>query len=69
MFDGAESKQNKFLPGSHIPILEPSRISDIDPDYVVIFPWNIADEIQKIAKPMIRKEAKFIVAIPELKII
>ena len=69
VFDGAESKQNKFLPGSHIPILEPSRISEIDPDYVVIFPWNIADEIQKIAKPMIREDAKFVVAIPELKII
>ncbi|HCK03664.1 MAG TPA: SAM-dependent methyltransferase [Methylophilaceae bacterium] len=69
VFDGAQSKQNKFLPGSHIPILEPSKITAVNPDFVIIFPWNIANEIQAIARPLVSPETKFLVAIPELKIL
>ena len=45
--DAAPSKQNKFLPGSHIPVLPPSAIDVERPDIIVIFPWNIAEEVKK----------------------
>ena len=42
--DAAPSKQGKFLPGSHIPIL-PSALKERRPDLVLILPWNIAEEV------------------------
>ena len=45
--DAAPSKQGKFLPGSHIPILPPSAIMERRSDVIVIFPWNIVDEIKR----------------------
>lgn len=65
--DAAPSKQNKYLPGSHIPILSPAVLPERRPDWLIIFPWNIADEIREHIKcdwPM-----KFVVAIPELRIL
>lgn len=43
--DAAPSKQGKYLPGSHIPILHPDELKIRKPDTVLILPWNIADEI------------------------
>lgn len=43
--DAAPSKQGKFLPGSHIPILAPAALKERKPDIVVILPWNIAEEV------------------------
>ena len=45
--DAALSKQGKFMPGSHIPILTPQAMQERRPDFVVILPWNLADEIVK----------------------
>lgn len=45
--DKAISKQGKFLPGSHIPILHPSALNEFKPDTIIILPWNISDEIKK----------------------
>jgi 2-polyprenyl-3-methyl-5-hydroxy-6-metoxy-1,4-benzoquinol methylase len=45
IFDAAESKQSKFLPGSHIPILKPDIIREIKPKFVIVMPWNIENEI------------------------
>ena len=42
--DAAESKQNKYLPGSNIPVLPVEHLLKDLPDYIVIFPWNIKDE-------------------------
>jgi SAM-dependent methyltransferase len=44
--DAAAAKQDKFMPGSHIPILSPQAIIDVKPAYVLILPWNIAAEIK-----------------------
>ena len=41
-------KQGKFLPGSRIPIVSENFIRKTKPDYIVIIPWNIAEEIKKI---------------------
>ncbi len=38
-------KQGRFLPGTHIPIYEPERIYATKPDYILILPWNLKDEI------------------------
>jgi predicted glycosyltransferase len=65
--DRAEAKINKFLPGSHIPILSEDNIIKTRPDYVIIFPWNIKDEVSNQLSYIREWGGKFVVAIPELK--
>ncbi|WP_150430170.1 class I SAM-dependent methyltransferase [Dechloromonas sp. CZR5] len=67
--DAAEAKQGKFMPGSHIPILLPSVLGERRPDYVVILPWNIADEVKHQNAQLAEYGAKFVVAVPRLTII
>lgn len=43
--DAAKSKQSKYMPGSHIPIIDPAEIKIQKPDYILILPWNISEEI------------------------
>lgn len=66
--DAAPSKQEKFMPGSHIPILPPAILADWQPDYVVIFPWNIAEEVMRQQACVQEWGGRFVVAIPELKV-
>jgi hypothetical protein len=44
-FDANPAKQGRFLPGSHVPILSPDKVAEVRPDYVLILPWNLKDEI------------------------
>ncbi len=68
--DAAESKQNKLLPGSKIPILHPNELRNHDKiDFVLIFPWNIAEEIISELDFLKDSGTKFVKAIPELTII
>jgi SAM-dependent methyltransferase len=62
-------KHGKFLPGTHIPIYHPDRIAEVRPDYVLILPWNLRDEIvQQLA--FIREwGGKFVVPIPEVRVL
>ena len=62
-------KQNKFLPGSHIPIFSVERIIEDKPDYVVIFPWNLKLEIIKQLHFIRNWNAKFVIFQPKLEII
>lgn len=66
--DAAPSKLGKYLPGSHIPVVQEERIKECQPDFVVIFPWNIKEEI--IAQLSYIREwgGQFVVAVPELEI-
>lgn len=64
--DNAFTKQNKFLPGSGIPIVDSSYISKIKPDYILILPWNLSKEISKSLKYTKKWNCKLIRAIPEL---
>ncbi len=64
--DAAKAKQNKFLPGSHIPIFEPSYIKQIKPDYLVILPWNIAPEVMEQQHEISQWGGKFVTLIPQL---
>lgn len=67
--DAAPSKQNKYMPGSHLPIFQPSELVDRKPDWVVIFPWNIAEEVVEQLQAVKGWGGKFIIAVPSLRII
>ncbi len=66
--DAAPSKQNKYMPGSHLPILHPAELANRKPDWVVIFPWNIAQEVRE-QENVANWGGKFVVAVPELRIL
>ena len=67
--DANPHKQNKFLPGSHIPIVTENYIKEVEPDYVIIFPWNIKDEIIQQLNYVRAWGCKFVIAIPELQVL
>ncbi|MDR6815817.1 SAM-dependent methyltransferase [Neorhizobium sp. 2083] len=67
--DAAAAKQNKFMPGSHIPILHPDEIVARRPDYVMILPWNIATEVRQQLASLAEQGTKFVTAVPELQIV
>lgn len=70
VFDAAQSKQEKFLPGSHLPIRSPDKISKENADVILILPWNIAGEIRKqLFSSVLSHNTKLIVAVPELSVI
>ncbi len=61
-------KQGRFLPGTLIPIFPPERIRETKPDYVLILPWNLKDEIMKQVAYIREWGGQFVVPIPELQI-
>ena len=67
--DAALAKQNKFMPGSHIPICAPKALAEQNPDFVVILPWNIAEEVMKQNAELVATGTKFVKAIPSLTIL
>lgn len=69
VFDAAKSKQGKFLPGSHIPILSPEQLTNYHPHYVLILPWNIREEIQQQLSGQLPEDCRFVTLIPELSIV
>lgn len=66
--DAAPSKQNKFMPGSHIPILPPAALLAAKPDFVLILPWNIAKEVEKQMAAVREWGGRFVVAVPEIRV-
>lgn len=62
-------KQGKFLPGTHIPIYHPDRITETQPDYVFILPWNVKDEIMKQLAGIREWGGKFVIPIPEVQVV
>ena len=62
-------KQGKFLPGTHIPIYSPDKINETKPDYVLILPWNFQDEIIRQLEYIHTWGGKFIIPIPEVKLV
>lgn len=67
--DLSPHKQGNFLPGTHIPILNPEIIKKTKPDFVFILPWNLKDEIINQHKYIRDWGGKFVIPIPELTII
>ena len=66
--DRSPHKQNLLLPGTHIPVMHPDRIKETKPDYLLILPWNLKDEI--IAQTSFIREwgGSFVVPIPEVQV-
>jgi len=67
--DASPYKQGFSLPGSRIPIVDPQRIFLDKPDFIIIFPWNIRDEITRQLEQVREWGAKFVIPIPELEVI
>jgi hypothetical protein len=66
--DAASSKQGKFMPGSHIPILAPDALAERRPDFLLILPWNIAREIKAKHAALAAQGMKFVTTVPRLEI-
>lgn len=62
-------KHGKFLPGTHIPIFHPAKIREMKPDYVLILPWNLKDEIMEQIAYVKDWGARFVIPIPTVTII
>lgn len=66
--DANPHKQGKFLPGSHIPVFDEARLKAAQPDYVIILPWNIQEEIMEQLKYIQDWGGQFVTAIPQFEI-
>ncbi len=66
--DLAVSKQGKYLPGSHIAITHPDEIFNSKPDWIVVLPWNLIDEIRHNLREVKRWHGQFVTFIPEMKV-
>ncbi len=66
--DAAPSKQNKFAPGTHIPIGSPQLLKNLNPDFILILPWNLADEVINNLDNIVPKSTKFVTAIPKVTV-
>jgi SAM-dependent methyltransferase len=62
-------KQGKYTPGTRIPILAPEALIEARPDYVLILPWNLADEIVAANRPLLPGTTQFAVPVPALRVI
>jgi len=67
--DAAVAKQGRYMPGSHIPILPPNQLLKTKPDYVLVLPWNIADEVIAQNAILMDMGVRFVTAVPELDIL
>jgi hypothetical protein len=67
--DRSLQKQGMFLPGTHIPIAAPEKIFEVKPDYVLILPWNLQDEIVQQMSGIAAWGGKFVVPIPRVRVL
>jgi len=66
--DRSPHKQGGYLPGTHIPILAPDEVEKTKPDYLLILPWNLRDEIMKQMSCIRAWNGQFVVPIPEVRV-
>ena len=67
--DRSPHKQGHLLPGTHIPVYAPEKIAETQPDYVIILPWNLKDEVVEQMAEIRGWGGRFVVPIPELTVI
>jgi SAM-dependent methyltransferase len=67
--DRSPHKQGRYLPGTRIPIHSPDRLRETRPDYVLILPWNLQDEILQQMADVRSWGGRFVVAIPEVRVL
>jgi hypothetical protein len=66
--DASPYKQNKFLPGSHIPVVSKESIAEYKPDYIIILPWNLKEEISEQLSYIDEWGGQFVVFVPSRKV-
>lgn len=67
--DRSPHKQGHFLPGTHIPIYHPDKIKETKPDYLLILPWNLKDEVREQMRYIGDWGGRFLVPIPEVQLL
>lgn len=67
--DRSPHKQDRFLPGVHLPIHSPDKIRETKPDYVLILPWNIKEEVMKQMSYIRDWGGRFVVPIPRARVL
>lgn len=67
--DANPHKQGKFLPGSRIPVVAPERLAIEQPDYVLVLPWNLLQEVSQQQAQVREWGGRFVIAVPELTIL
>ena len=67
--DRSPVKQGKFLPGTHIPIYAPERLAETRPDYILVLPWNLREEISRQLSYAGSWGGRLVFPIPELQIV
>ncbi|WP_333587005.1 class I SAM-dependent methyltransferase [Phenylobacterium sp.] len=68
-FDANPHKQGRYLPGSHVPILAPDKVAEVKPDYILILPWNLKDEIMAQLAYVRAWGCRFVIASPKTEIL
>jgi hypothetical protein len=66
--DRSTYKQGMFLPGTHIPIHAPDRLAETQPDYILILPWNLREEITAQLEYTRAWGARLVVPLPSLEV-
>ena len=69
MVDRSTAKQGRYSPGLHLPIVAPEALCDRNPDYALLLTWNFADEILAQQQSYRDGGGKFIVPIPEVRVV
>jgi SAM-dependent methyltransferase len=67
--DRSPHKQGRFLPGTHIPIFHPGKLRETKPDYVLILPWNLKDEVMEQMAHVREWGAQFVTPLPEVRVL
>ncbi|WP_293681853.1 class I SAM-dependent methyltransferase, partial [uncultured Phenylobacterium sp.] len=68
-YDANPAKQGRYLPGSHIPVFAPAAVAETRPDYVLILPWNLKDEIIRQLSFIADWGGRFVVASPRTRVL
>lgn len=68
VFDANPHKQGRYLPGSHVPILAPAAMSELRPDYLLILPWNLKQEVMGSMGAIRDWGGRFVIAVPHIEI-
>jgi len=66
--DASPHKQGKFLPASHIPVMSEKEIRKAKPDFILILPWNLKQEIVEQLEYIRNWQGRFVVSVPEIKV-
>ena len=67
--DRSPLKQGLYTPGTHIPVVAPERLLADQPDYVLLLAWNFADEILEQQSEYVRRGGRFMVPVPEVRVL